>query len=90
MLGSKSAFENLHDPEGGSDAIVRLVGRMRLSDAEAIRMVKRRYGEQYADEIASMPKPQRDAALHRLKDLGLSVRQIERLTGIGRGIIASA
>ena len=32
----------------------------------------------------------RDAALRKLKDNGLSIRQIERLTGINRGIIQKA
>lgn len=38
--------------------------------------------------LKGMPKKMRDAALARLRDAGLSIRQIERLTGIGRGTIS--
>lgn len=41
-------------------------------------------------ELASWPKPQRDAALVKLKQANLSIRTIERLTGISRNIIQRA
>ncbi len=40
--------------------------------------------------IKSYEKAQRDRALRRLKQEGLTIRQIERLTGIGRSIIQRA
>jgi transposase-like protein len=47
-----------------------------LSDVESVRVVHSRID--------------RDAALSRLKDRGLSIRQIERLTGINRNTIQRA
>ena len=44
-------------------------------------------GETNLEVIATLPKNERNTLLKKLKDSGLSVRQIERLTGIGRGII---
>jgi len=38
--------------------------------------------------IAGLPKNQRDAILAVLRDRGFSIRQIERLTGVSRGIVA--
>lgn len=64
--------------------------RPRLSDGQAQSVACRQFGENFAADIAAMPKEQRNKALGTLKVLGLSVRQIERLTGIGRNIIGRA
>ena len=40
--------------------------------------------------LQKMEREKRDAALLRLKEAGLSVRQIERLTGLNRGIVLRA
>ena len=42
------------------------------------------------EKIASLPKAQRDEMLCKLKDARLSVRQIERLTGISKSVVAKA
>jgi hypothetical protein len=49
-----------------------------------------RYGKGYSDHLSQMEKRNRDVALTSLNTLGLSARQIERLTGIGRNIVANA
>ena len=41
-------------------------------------------------EIASLDKTDRDASLAVLKDAGLSVKQVARLTGLGRNIVQRA
>lgn len=41
-------------------------------------------------EIKTLPRLRRSEALRALKSAGLSTRQIERLTGIGRSTIARA
>ena len=40
--------------------------------------------------LQKLKREERDAALRQLKDRGLSVRQIERLTGINRGVVQKA
>jgi hypothetical protein len=40
--------------------------------------------------LQSYGRGKRDAALRKLKSKGLSVRQLERLTGINRGVIQKA
>ena len=41
-------------------------------------------------DLKALGRERRNALLFDLKEAGLSVRQIERLTGIGRGTIAKA
>ena len=41
-------------------------------------------------ELQKMERKERNEALRKLKERGLSVRQIERLTGISRNIIQRA
>ena len=43
-----------------------------------------------ASELKSQEKARRNALLCELREAGLSVRQVERLTGIGRGTIMRA
>ena len=45
------------------------------------------FGVEWRLDLSHMGKEDRDARLRELKKLGLSVRQLERLTGIGRGVI---
>ena len=40
--------------------------------------------------VPSLPKAERDALLVSLRNRGLSIRQIERVTGISRGVISRA
>lgn len=42
------------------------------------------------DELGNLPREERDKKLRALKEAGMSVRKIERLTGIGRNIIGRA
>ena len=90
IFGGKEAFLQFHR---GKDTIseVSLVGsKKRLSDAEAESILKARYGENFCDGLQLLSKKKRNAALVSLSELGLSARQIERLTGIGRNIVARA
>ena len=48
------------------------------------------FGESFGDQIAALEKEERDRALKKLHAMGISIRQLERLTGIGRGIIQPA
>ena len=38
-------------------------------------------------KIKALPKPERDGLLRDLRARGFSIRELERLTGIGRGVI---
>ena len=61
--------------------------RERLTDAEAIKYIIKKLKVISPTDLQSYARPERDAALAKLKNAGLSIRQIERLTGINRGVI---
>ena len=56
-------------------------------DEWAKGIIRRCFGVASGTELQNWEREKRDKALKQLKDEGLTVRQIERLTGIGRGIV---
>lgn len=91
IFGGLREFVKFHKQANVRDEFCRIDGyRQRIDDNEARMIATRRLGENFADRLKSIERSQRDSEIALLKDLGLSVRQIERLTGIGRGIIARA
>ena len=62
----------------------------RLKDPAAQKIIRKKLNLDSGTQLQNMNKDKRNAALHSLKEAGLSVRQIERLTGINRGIITRA
>ena len=79
------AFSASEDEEG-----YRFRERTRLSDAEARRLAARILDETALTDLKAMERGRRNALLFELKDAGLSISQIQRLTGIGRNVIARA
>ena len=91
LFGGRENFIAFHKEDGAEDELVRIDGyKARISDEEARGIATGRYGADFADRISSMPKAERNEALRLLKDLGVSIRQLQRLTGIGRGPITKA
>ena len=64
--------------------------KRRLTDSQAIDLIRAELHLKSGTQVQSMSKAERDEALRILKARGLSVRQIERLTGINRGAIQRA
>ncbi len=58
-----------------------------LADSEVQAVACRFDGEDFANSIAMSSKEEKDKAIKKLGVANLSVRQIERLTKIGHGII---
>ena len=91
MAESVEALAKFHETQDERPPIKDGVQvRRRISDEAAIALLNSRFGKNYAREAAALPKKERDAALAEMKAAGMSVRQIQRLTGIGFGIIAKA
>ena len=91
IFGGVDEFKRFHAMADEQDGFAWIDGyRPRMSDDEAREIAQRCCGTTFADRIVSMPKVDRDKALRLLKDHGLSIRQIERLTGVGRGPISRA
>lgn len=90
MLGGKDAFVAFHDVQDVISMVDITGHRRRLSDIEAKGIAQEMLGADFSETLALMPKANRDSSLRRLAGSGLSSRQIERLTGIGRGTIRKA
>lgn len=62
----------------------------RISDAQGQEIIRTVLKLKSGTQLQKMDKEKRDTALRKLKEEGLSVRQIERLTGINRGVVLKA
>ena len=65
-------------------------GQVGLSEDEVRRRIMQLTKGIPPQTIGHWPKSERDAMLGQLKAAGLSIRQIERVTGISRGVVARA
>ncbi len=92
IFGGKEAFLRFHEESGSSCACLDFdVPRNKtrpMDDDMAIGIMHRVLGDVAPTDLKTLPKKARNKRLSALKQSGLSVRQIERLTGIGRNIIA--
>ena len=62
----------------------------RIADSRAHRVIRDILHLDSGTQIQGLNREGRDLALRKLKAEGLSVRQIERLTGINRGVVLKA
>lgn len=62
----------------------------KRDDEWAKNVIHKQLASESGTELQSCGRRERNEALRKLKEEGLSVRQIERLTGINRGIIQRA
>lgn len=81
-------WEYMNEPQ--EDNCLEMQANHQLTDQEARAMIKKTYGFNSLQAIQSMSTQMRDEVLKNLKESGLSIRRIERLTGINRGIILRA
>ena len=62
----------------------------KKDDEWAKRLIQQRLGIESGTIIQTYNRANRDEILRKMKKLGISIRQIERLTGLNRGIIQRA
>ena len=83
-------FLNFHNKEN-DDACLDIESNFRISDQVAREIIQTLCNINSGQELQIMDREQRNTFLKQLKgDYNLSIRQIERLTGINRGIILKA
>lgn len=91
VFGGIKYFEELHhlkDAERDLNPSSRRPYRYKVDEASEIyATVLSRLG---LSVVPVEPREERDKVLHELKAAGVSVRQLERFTGLGRGIISRA
>ena len=87
VLAGRHEWLRLHEQECEEE--FDTFGKQTLSDEEIRRKIKFCTGGREPEEIQEWPKDVRNAMLKQLREEeDLSIRQIERLTGISRGVIA--
>ena len=91
LFGNVAEFERFHKMiDNAAPCIDDNRGRRILDDESALRAARAILDPVRVEEVASLPKAQRDELLCKLKIAKLSVRQIERLTGVSKSIVAKA
>ena len=87
LLKNKSEFKTFIS---GENTHVCMEYEGRKDDEWAKDVIRSVLGADSGTIIQSYNRQERNQALKKLKSLGLSIRQIERLTGINRGVIQKA
>lgn len=93
LFGTREDFVRFHDIPNAEEFMEDLTfrgksTRRRMTDCEARDLGNSLLGDGWRQRVAVMPKADRNRAIAVLKGEGITIRQIERLTGIGRGIIS--
>ncbi|WP_283169665.1 transposase [Curtanaerobium respiraculi] len=91
LFGGVRQFADFHKAQCDESSLAhRSKPILRLSDAAALETLEDVLCEAGLGEVPVESKVRRDEVLAELRLRGLSIRQIERLTGIGRGIVSRA
>ncbi|QDR79283.1 transposase [Sporomusa termitida] len=85
-LTGRDEWIRLHQIE--TDDRFEPLGKQSIDDREIRRRIMQYTNGCEPHEIGSWEKAERDTMLRKLKEEGLSIRQIERVTGISRGVVA--
>ena len=89
LLGARDAYAAFIAEETEEDECLDFKPPEK-DDAWAQRMIKKKLHVDSGMALQNMERSERDEALRQLKKAGLSIRQIERLTGINRGAVQRA
>lgn len=88
LIGDENAFRSFMRK---SDDVEHMEAEARKKDdAWALTTLQNALNIVSGTQLQQFDKAQRDEAIVLLKEKGLSVRQIERLTGINRGVVQKA
>lgn len=73
--------------EGAEDRCLDVEERRTLRDEEAKKKICALLDVESGTELQRFDRKERNAALRKLRESGMTIQQIERLTGINRGVI---
>ena len=89
MLGGERGLREFHSAlDYGAACCDVGRGRRLVNDSEAQAVAGAVLGGVGPGAVAGLGREARDEALRKLRAAGLSVRQVERLTGVSRGVVA--
>lgn len=93
MIGGREHFPAFmaRKQEASADGLAE-PGQVRraLNDQRALQVFRQISGMELPSELHSMEQGERDRILWQMKQAGMTIRQIERLTGINRNIVQRA
>ena len=75
---------------GTEQKCLDILERKWIRDEDARKLIINTCGVSSGTQLQQWDRKDRDTAMRKLKALGISVRQLERLTGINRGVIQKA
>ena len=84
---SKEDFVKLHKEENDDKCLDCDMHEFRLNDTDARRIIQKVCKCTNTTEIQTIEIEQRNKYIKKLKEKGLSIRQISRLTGISKEIV---
>ena len=94
IFGGKEQFLRFHAQSHAERRCMDIDGPRNatrpMPDSRALSLARDVLGGMPLADIKAMPKGTRNTLLRRMKDAGLSIRQIERLTGISKNIVEYA
>lgn len=91
LFGDARSFRVFHENDRETTACLDVLPvRRRVDNETARRTALAMFGDAGLANLKALPRGRRDAALARLKGRGLTVRQIQLLTGISMGVISKA
>ncbi|MDO9493426.1 transposase [Acetobacterium sp.] len=89
LATAKEQFESFNQAEENSQCL-EIDEKKRWKDPEAIDLIKQLAGVMNLSDVQQLEKQKRNEVLISCKNEGLSIRQIERLTGISFGVVRKA
>lgn len=84
---TREQFIALHSKEIQDHVLDISEDNFRITDAEAILVIKEACGVDTCSEVVSMDITKRNLCMKDLREKGLSIRQISRLTGVSKSSI---
>ncbi len=87
LLGGREQFLAYVQEFDERDSFLDIQVQENLTDSKALDIIKKKFKVANPLSISAMPTEQRNKLIRKLKDEGMSIRQISRLTGVNRGIV---
>ena len=89
LFSTQEEWESFLDTPS-DDRFLDYDSRKGYTDSEAVKLIESITGNSNPQKLQSTERIQRDEVLRQLKGKGLTIRQINRLTGINRNIVQRA
>ena len=90
LIGKENFEEYINTDNSDSCLEIETKENIRITDEKAKKIIHKKTKCDSVSEFQEIPKAKRDKLLRLLKEQGLSIRQISRLTGTPKGVVERA